>query len=248
MRVALVMVAAAILLVGCGGEGPTDSITVSAAASLTEAFTDIGAAFEAARPDADIAFNFDSSSTLAAQIVEGAPADVFSSADEANMTKLTDKNLVAGSPQIFARNQLVIVTKPGNPRGITDLAGLSSAGVISLCAEQVPCGGLAKQALDRAGVVIPESNITRGQNVKATVTAVTEGDAVAGVVYVTDARSAGSQVTTVTIPADENVIARYPIAVLASASNAKVAEEFVTFVLGEEAQAVLEEYGFLPPT
>jgi len=248
LRTALAMVAAAALLVGCGGDGPRDSITVSAAASLTEAFNELGTRFEGTRPDVDITFNFDSSSTLAAQIVDGAPADVFASADEATMTQLTDVNRLAGPPRVFANNQLVIVTKPGNPTGITGLAGLSDAGVISLCGDQVPCGRLTRQALDRAGVNIAETGVTRGQNVKATLTAVTEGDALAGIVYVTDARSAGGAVTTVTIPADQNAVARYPIAVMTSASNAEAADAFVTFVLSGEGLAVLKEYGFLPPS
>ena len=193
-------------------------------------------------------FNFDSSSALATQILEGAPADVFASADEANMAKLTDEGLIAGEPEVFARNELVIVTKPGNPEGIETLADLADAGVISLCGEEVPCGKYAEQALDdgRAST-IPESSVTRGQNVGATLTAVTEGDAVAGIVYVTDAEAAGDAVEAVAIPADANVIATYPIGVLEASGNAELAEAFVAYVLGDEGQAVLKEYGFLPP-
>ncbi len=228
--------------------GVTGTATVSAAASLTEAFTQIGEDFKAANPDATVEFTFDSSSTLSKQIIDGAPADVFASADQANMTKLTDADLLAGSPQVFATNELVIVTKPGNPAGITSLADLAHAGIISLCGEEVPCGKFAKQALDGAGVVIPETSVTRGQNVKATLTAVTEGDAVAGIVYVTDAKAAGDTVDTVAIPADQNVTATYPIGVIAATTNAEIAEAFMAYVLSPEGQAVLEEFGFLPPT
>ncbi|MBK9179461.1 MAG: molybdate ABC transporter substrate-binding protein [Acidimicrobiales bacterium] len=222
------------------------TITVSAAASLREAFDRIGDGFSTANPGVEVTFNFDSSSTLSTQILEGAPADVYASADVANMTKLTDESLIAGDPEIFARNELVIITKPGNPRGIATLADLADAGVISLCGEDVPCGRYAKEALDNAGVTIPESSVTRGQNATAALAAVAEGDAVAGVVYVTDAVSAGDTVEAVS-PADVNVIADYPIGVLEASGAAEVAEAFVAYVLGDEGQAVLAENGFLPP-
>lgn len=265
-----VLAAVSLLVVGCGGNDEDDesssgtttsaggssttaasdlrgTITVSAAASLTEAFTRIGDDFTAANPGVDVTFNFDSSSTLATQIIEGAPADVFASADEANMTKLTDENLVAGAPQAFARNKLVIVTKPGNPKGLTGPGDLADAGVIALCGEDVPCGKWAEQMLDDAGVSIPESSVTRGQNVKATLTAVTEGDAVAGIVYVTDAAAVGDAVDTVEIPDDVNAIATYPVGVLAGSGNAAVAEGFMTYVVGAKGQEVLRSYGFMPP-
>lgn len=225
----------------------TGTATVSAAASLTEAFTQIGEDFSAANPDATVEFTFDSSSTLSQQIIDGAPVDVYASADEANMTKLTDADLIAGSPEVFATNELVIVTKPGNPEGITGLADLADAGVISLCGEEVPCGKFAKEALDNAGVTIPETSVTRGQNVKATLTAVTESDAVAGIVYVTDAQAAGDAVDTVTIPADQNVVAVYPIGVLGESTNTELAEAFMAYVLSPQGQSVLAEFGFQPP-
>jgi len=229
-------------------EAPLEGeITVSAAASLTESFTDIGAAFEEEHPGTKVTFTFDSSGTLSQQILDGAPVDVFASADEKNMEKLTDAGLVKGEPAVFAQNQLVIVTKPGNPEGIESLADLADAGVISLCGEDVPCGKFAGEALENAGVTIPEGSVTRGQNVKATLAAVTEGDAVAGIVYVTDAIAAGDAVDTVAIPADENVIATYPVAVLTDTQDAALASAFVDYVSSEEGQAVLEERGFLPP-
>ena len=260
----------ALLLAACGSSGgsePSDTtkapssgggattteaplegeITVSAAASLTESFTDIGAAFEEEHPGTKVTFTFDSSGTLSQQILDGAPVDVFASADEKNMEKLTDAGLVKGEPAVFAQNQLVIVTKPGNPEGIESLADLADAGVISLCGEDVPCGKFAGEALENAGVTIPEGSVTRGQNVKATLAAVTEGDAVAGIVYVTDAIAAGDAVDTVAIPADENVIATYPVAVLTDTQDAALASAFVDYVSSEEGQAVLEERGFLPP-
>ena len=237
-----------------GGSAPTSAsgvegtVTVSAASSLTAAFTRIGESFAAANPGAEAAFNFGASSALSAQILDGAPADVYASADEANMTLLTDADLIAAGPEVFARNELAIVTKPDNPEGISGLTDLADVGVVALCGEEVPCGKLAKQALDGAGVSIPESSVTRGQDAKATLTAVAEGDAVAGIVYVTDAEAAADSVESVAIPADQNVFAVYPIGVIAASDNADVATAFMDYVLGDSGQAVLEQLGFLPPT
>jgi molybdate transport system substrate-binding protein len=239
-------------LAGCSSETtassePEGAITVAAATSLTDAFTAIADDFEDANPGVEVTFTFDSSSTLSTQILEGAPADVYASADAANMTTVADESLLAGDPAIFARNELVIITKPGNPEGITSLTDLADAGVIALCGEDVPCGTYAGEALEAAGVTIDESSITRGQNAGATLTAVAEGDAVAGVVYVTDARSAGDTIDAVTIAADANVTATYPIGVLEAADDAAVADAFLAYVLSDAGQAVLEEHGFLPP-
>jgi len=267
LRLLLVLVvAASIALAGCGDDSNDSAvtssttggsasttghvggtITVSAATSLKAAFTEIAEEFEAAHHGVEVTLNFDASSALATQIIEGAPADVFASADEANMTKLADAKLLAGTPETFARNELVIVTKPGNPAKIKTLGDLAGAGVISLCGQEVPCGKYAKQALDNAAVTIDESKVTRGQNVGATLTAVTEGDAVAGIVYATDAASAGASVETVTIPSSSNVIASYPIGVLAKSAHADTAEAFKDFVLGEEGQSVLVHLGFKSP-
>ncbi len=254
---ALVLAALATLLIGCGSEsdGATaDSseldgeITVSAAASLTEAYTQIGKDFEAANPGTTVTFNFGSSGTLAQQILDGAPVDVYASADEANMAKLTDADLVDGEPTVFARNRLAIVTQPGNPLGIAELADLADAGVIALCADTVPCGRLATQVLAEANVTIPEAEVTRGQNVKATLTAVTEGDAVAGIVYVTDAAAAGEAVATVELADDQNAIATYPVGVLVDAADLALARAFAAYVASDDAQLVLKELGFLPPS
>lgn len=223
------------------------SILVSAATSLTDAFTELADGFAAANPGVEVAFNIDGSSALAAQLIEGAPADVFASADAANMARVSDQGLVVDEPQVFASNELVIVTQAGNPEGIGSLADLGDAGVISLCEEEVPCGRYAAEALAAAGATVDESRVTRGQNTGATLAAVAEGDAVAGIVYVTDARSAGDRVEAVTIPAEHNVVGRYPIGVLARSENVRAAEAFVSYVLGDEGQGVLARHGFLAP-
>ena len=265
--VTVVLAALAMVLAACsstnGGSSATTSpagstpatgmasgtLTVSAAASLTEPFKKIGEAFRRANPGVtDVRFSFDSSSTLAKQIQDGAPADVFASADEANMKKLTDASLVAGTPQVFARNRLAIVVKKGNPKGMKTLADLATVGTVSLCGSEVPCGKYADQVLQQAGVTIPTDKVTRGQNVKATLAAVTEGDAVAAIVYVTDAVAAGDSVTAVDIPEAQNVIATYPIGVLSASEHADLADAFAAYVASDDGQMVLKEHGFLAPT
>jgi len=231
---------------GTSADLATGTITVSAAASLTTPFGTIAEAFMAANPGAEVELNIDSSGTLSKQILDGAPADVFASADQATMTTLTDAGLIAGAPEVFARNQLAIVVKKGNPKGIRTLADLPTAGTISLCGTEVPCGRYAQEILTKAGVTIPPDVVTRGQNVKATLAAVAEGDADAGIVYVTDIT--GDGVEAVVIPSDANAIATYPIGVVAASTNQATAEAFMAYVLSGAGQAVLEAAGFLPPS
>lgn len=233
---------------GSDGSSLRGTITVSAAASLTDAYTEIAKDFEAANPGTTIDLNFDSSGTLAEQITEGAPADVFASASTKTMGMVVDDDRVEGTPEVLARNELAIVTKPGNPTGIATLDDLAAGGVIALCADAAPCGSFADEILGRSGVSISDSSITRGQNVKSTLTAVTEGDATAAIVYVTDALAAGDRVDTVTIPADADAIAEYPVAVLAGSENKAVARSFVEAVASAEGQKTLASYGFLPPS
>lgn len=233
---------------GDAEESVNGEIIVSAAASLTDAFADVGEAFEAENPGATVTFTFGPSSGLATQIVEGAPADVAAFANESTMQTVVAAGAAAGEPAVFATNDLVVVTKPGNPEGITGLADLTDVGVIALCGADVPCGSFAQEVLDNAGVVVPESSVTRGEDVRATLTAVSQGDAVAAIVYRTDAAAAGDAVGTVEIPPDVNVLATYPIVALAESGNAATAEAFVRFVLSPGVQALLSEYGFAPPS
>ncbi|MCB1257096.1 MAG: molybdate ABC transporter substrate-binding protein [Microthrixaceae bacterium] len=222
-------------------------ITVSAAASLTDAFDKIKDEFIAAHPDVEITINYGSSGQLSTQIQEGAPVDVAAFADTTPMDALASADLLDAPAQTFARNRLVIVTKPGNPSNIKTLDDLATAGVIALCNENAPCGKFANQILSTAGVTIDESKVTRGQDVKATLGAVTEGDAVAGIVYETDATSVADKVARVEIPEDANVTAQYPIAVIKESQNADVAKAFVEFVLAKQGQSVLSDFGFLAP-
>lgn len=226
----------------------TGTITVSAAASLTEAFEKIAGGFTIANRAAIVTFNFGSTSTIETQIEQGAPADVFASADEANMDKLAAANHIAGASVVFAKNKLVIVTKPGNPQHVKTLADLANLATVSLCAETVPCGKYAAQVLQTAGVTIPETKVTRNQDVKSTLAAVATGDADAAIVYVTDAKSAGGSVAAVTIPDAQNAIATYPVAVVAASGNAATAKAFVEYVISAKGQATLRSFGFLPPS
>jgi molybdate transport system substrate-binding protein len=221
------------------------AITVSAAASLTAPFKVIGDDFEKANPGVDVTFTFDSSGTLATQIRNGAPADVFASADDATMTGLTDAGLISDPPRPFARNRLTIVVKKGNPAGIATLADLATAGTIALCGADVPCGRYADQILTAAGVTVAPDRITRGQNVKATLTAVADGDADAGIVYVTDVAS--GRVEAVAVPDAQNAVADYPIGVVRASANPATARAFVAYVTGPAGQAALATAGFLPP-
>ena len=184
---------------------------------------------------------------LEQQIASGAPVDVAAFADQVPMAKLASAHLLAGPAKIFATNHLVIVTKPGNPMHISKLADLAKAGTIALCADSAPCGLYADQILQKAKVTVPAMSITRGEDVKSTLAAVTQGDANAAIVYVTDAKAAGATVHTVTIPASQNALAKYPIAVIKTTANKPVAQAFMRDVLGPKGQAILRKYGFLAP-
>ena len=238
---------------GCGGDDTSDgTVVVFAASSLTEAFTEIGAAFSSAHPDADVTFNFGASSTLARQIADGAPAGVFAAADEAQLAAVREAGAVRGDPAIFATNVLELVVAPDNPRDITALADLARDDVIVvLAAPEVPIGGYSARVLERAGVDVEPASFE--ENVKAVVNKVVLGEADAGIVYATDVAAAGDDADGVPIPAELNVTARYPIAalaggaVLAEQADADLADAFVEFVLGKEGQTVLAQFGFAPP-
>ncbi len=225
------------------------TIIVDAASSLTAAFTQIGAKFHKEFPHATITFNFGSSNTLAKQIQAGAQADVFASASLADMDTVVSSGLVRVAPQIFARNTLEIAVKPGNPANITGPTSLASAssGVIALCGAAVPCGIYAANTLNRAGVVIPSSRITRQPNATSTVDQVAYGDATAAIVYATDVRGQGSLVQGVKIPINQNTIADYPIARLTLSKNSKLAQAFVAFVESHNGQRSLAAQDFLAP-
>jgi molybdate transport system substrate-binding protein len=180
------------------------------------------------------------------QINEGAPADVFASADQANMTKLTDAGNNGAPPVVFATNLLQIIVEPNNPKGITGVADLSNPDLaVVICAPEVPCGKYAAQIFDNVGVTVTPKSLE--QNVKGVVTKVTAGEADAGIVYETDVTAAEDAADGVDIPADINVVAEYPIAITKDAPNAFGAQTFVDFVGSDAGQAILAKYGFLAP-
>jgi molybdate transport system substrate-binding protein len=226
---------------------PTGNIRVFAAASLTDVFTKLRTDFKAANKGTNISLNFGSSGTLATQIQSGASADLFASADLTNMDKLVTARKVKVAPTTFALNEMQIVVKPGNPKGVRTLADLKDLKTIALCGVTVPCGSYAAAVLSGAGVTIPERQITRGADVKATLAAVALGDADAGIVYVTDVLAAKPAVAGVVIPDDDNITAVYPIAPIAKSSNLKLAKAFIAYVMSPAGQKTLARYGFLAP-
>ena len=244
--------ALAVLLGGCVTARPpssraSDTITgelaVSAAASLQGAFDAAITAFTAAHPDVHVVANYDGSSTLATQIDNGAQVDVFASADEANMARITDAGFAA-DPAVFARNTLVVITPEGNPAGIRTLSDLAKPDVKTvLCAPEVPCGAASKRLLDNAGVEV--AAVSQEQNVTAVLTKVRSDEADAGLVYRTDATTA--DVESFTPDGADRVVNSYPIAALADAPNPAAAHAFVAFIRGGPGQRILASFGFEAP-
>ena len=225
--------------------GTEGAITVFAAASLKKTFTELGDTYEKENPGSTVTFNFAGSSDLVTQLIGGAPADVFASADTANMTKATAAGVVAGQPVNFATNTLTIITKPGNPKGIDSFADLNKAGVdVVVCAPQVPCGSAAEKIEAVAGVTL--KRVSEEHSVTDVLNKVVNGDADAGLVYVTDASAAGDAVTTVGFPESTKVVNTYPIATLTGAAQPASATKFVGLVTGPEGQQVLAAAGFKP--
>jgi molybdate transport system substrate-binding protein len=251
IRPAAVLALAALLLAACGGDdepaggsaaSPAE-IRVFAAASLTAAFNELGPRFTAANGGTRVTFNFAGSQALATQIRQGAPADVFASADVPNMDKVED---LVGDPRVFASNRLAMVVEQGNPKGVRTLDDLASSDLkVVLAAPDVPAGKYAAQVLERAGVTVKP--VSQEDNVKSVVTKVSLGEADAGIVYVTDVTAGGDRVEGVEIPTEQNVTASYPIATVTASEAQDEARAFVDLVRSAEGQQVLKRHGFLPP-
>jgi len=221
-------------------------VTVFAGSSLADAFGRIGDEVKKTNPNARFTFNFGSSSTLATQITNGAPADVFASADEANMQKIVDADLTDGAPTGFASNRLEIAVAAGNPKKITGLADLARPDVVLvLAAPTVPAGRYALEALTKAGVTA--KSVSQEVDVRAVLNKVGLGEADAGIVYVTDVKSAAGRVTGVVIPEQHQVVARYPVAVVKDSKNAQLAHRFIEYLVSPAGQNVLAEFGFSKP-
>lgn len=229
------VLAGALALAGCSAPTDPNTVTVFATASLTESFTEIATAFERENPTLDVVLSFASSSALAAQIAEGAPADVFASANPQTMEAISDDAV------LFATNVLALAVPAGNPGDVTSLADLARPELsIALCAVEVPCGVAAQAALEAAGVV--PSVDTLEPDVKAVLTKIELGEVDAGLVYVTDVRAAGAAVEGIALPEAEPVA--YPIAAL---TDSEAAAAFVAFVLSDAGQRILRKAGFGAP-
>jgi molybdate transport system substrate-binding protein len=244
--------AVALLTAGCGGADPSSAapgprtLTVFAAASLTESFGELEQRFEAAHPGVDVVYNAGGSSDLAQQIVNGAPADVFAAASDTTMRTVADAGLTHGDPTVFATNVLQIATAPGNPRGIASFADLARPNVsVVVCAPQVPCGAAAERIEKATGVTL--SPVSEELDVKSTLGKVTTGNADAGLVYVTDVRAAGAEVQGVDFPEAAQATTNYPIAVLRDAPEKELAGGFRGLVTGDDGRQVLGAAGFGAP-
>ncbi|MGO4258087.1 molybdate ABC transporter substrate-binding protein [Marmoricola sp. RAF53] len=243
---------AATALAGCGSDDTSDSsaketpLTVYAAASLTGTFTELGKQFEKDHPGVTVAFSFGGSSDLVAQIQQGAPADVFASADTKNMDKLTAAGLAGEEPRNFASNTLEIVTPPDDPAKIATFADLAKLGVdLVVCAPEVPCGSAAQTVAKSAGVTLKP--VSEEQSVKDVLAKVTSGEADAGLVYVTDVKAAGDAVRGVPFAESSSAVNVYPITTIDETKNDDLAESFVELVLSDQGQAVLAAAGFAKP-
>lgn len=230
---------------GCSSaDDHASSITVFAAASLRPAFTELAEQFTTDHPGVDVEFNFGGSSALATQLTEGATADVFASADTEQMDKVDQAGLLAHQPTDFAANTLVIVTAPGNPKGIASFADLARPELnVVVCQVPVPCGAAGRRIEDNTDVHLNPAS--EEPSVTDVLNKVTSGQADAGLVYVTDALNAGDKVATVKIPESADAVNVYPIAVLKKAPDA--AQQFVDLVTGEFGQKVLDKAGFTQP-
>lgn len=238
----LTAVALALPLAGCGT--PTSpTLTVFAAASLTEVFTALGEQFEDAHPGVSVRFSFGGSSDLAAQVVEGAPADVFAAADAATMARVTDADLTTEAPTPFATNTLTIVTPSDNPARITDLDDLAGEDVsLVVCAPAVPCGAAAEKVA--AAAALDLRPVSEEQTVKDVLAKVLAGEADAGLVYVTDVRAAGNSVRAIAFPESAAAVNQYAAVPLTDGDQQALAADFLDLLTGPAGQALLAAAGF----
>jgi molybdate transport system substrate-binding protein len=241
-------------LLACGSKAPQSSspsqasgaIVVFAAASLKAAFTQIGQQFKTENPGSSVDFEYAGSSELATQLTQGATADVFASADTAQMDTVAKAGLLAGNPTNFASNTLVIVTAPGNPKNIGSFADLTRPGLnVVICQKPVPCGTATQRIEDSTGVHL--NPVSEELSVSDVLNKVTSGQADAALVYITDARNAGNKVATVNFPQAAGAVNVYPIAVLKKAPRPTLAQKFVALVTSDAGQEILTQSGFQKP-
>jgi len=272
IRVFLLLAVCLALVTGCGATptvAPTQpapaqppasgTLTVFAAASLTEAFTEIGRQFEADHPGVKVVFNFAASQTLAAQLGEGAPADLFASANTKEMNNAVAVGRIAdGSQETFAHNKLVVIYPTENPGGLAKLQDLASPGLkLVLASAEVPVGKYSVEFLDKAsqdaafGVTFKDdvlkNVVSYEENVKVVLTKVVLGEGDAGIVYLTDISLGNAdKVGRLDIPDALNAVATYPIATVSDSAQPELAQAFLDLMLSAQGQAILAKYGFLP--
>ena len=258
LRATAALAAGLLTLAACGSSSAnpqTTAITVLAASSLTKAFPRVGDLFTKAHPSVTVNFSFGGTDSLAAQIEQGAPADVFAGASAKFGEMLSGQHLIE-SPRPFCTNSLVLVVPPSNPAGITSPKDLATKNVkLVVGSESVPVGAYTRTVLGSLDAIYGSDYSTRAlarvvsneDTAEAVLAKVETGEADAAFVYVTDARAAGSQLTAITLPATANAVAAYPIAVVSATDHADAARQFVTFVLSPPARALLRQAGFGPP-
>lgn len=228
------------------GSSISGEITVFAAASLKTTFMQLAKDFEVQHPGTKVTLSFAGSSDLVTQITQGAPADIFASADTKNMAKLADADLVEGTATNFATNVLEIAVPPGNPASISSFADLAKPGVkVVTCASQVPCGAATKTVEQAAGTAL--SPVSEESSVTDVLGKVTSGEADAGLVYVSDVKAAGDKVKGIPFPESDRAINTYPIATVGSSKNKELAAAFIANVTSEAGKKVLMDAGFGTP-
>jgi len=252
----LLLVLSPLVLGACSAPSNSPAtLTVYAAASLTDAFTEIGEAFEAEQPGVTVVFNFAGSQNLRTQIEQGAPVDVFASANTREMDTLMSQGFVAeDAPKTFLTNQLVVILPQGNPAGITSLEDLSNPDLkLVFAAEEVPAGRYARQVLENLNSMfgvdyrdrVLANVVSNEDNIRQAVTKVQLGEADASIVYVSDA-VAVPELQRIMIPVEVNVIAEYPVAPVIGSANSEWANDFIAYILSPDGQATLEKWGFTP--
>lgn len=249
-RLAAATMVLAAALSGCAGatstSGDGGTLTVLAASSLTESFDQLAATFEKQHPGVDVRLTYDSSATLAQQVVEGAPADVLATADTQTMRTAVDGKAISGRPRAFASNRLVLVVPADNPARITGIADVARPGVtFVMCDESAPCGALGKEVLALNHVRAKPSSLE--PDVKSVLTKVTLDEADAGLVYTTDAAAAGAKVRSFPIPNTSEAVNSYLVAPVAQSRSPDLARAWVDLVTSSEGQQVLRSHGFGQP-
>ncbi|TRW47338.1 molybdate ABC transporter substrate-binding protein [Georgenia yuyongxinii] len=226
-------------------DAPSGELTVFAAASLNKVFEELGTVVEQAHPEVSVTFSFAGSSDLVSQILAGAPADVLATANESTMTQAVEGGAVAGEPTVFAENVLTLVVPAGNPARVTGLDASLDGAALVVCAPQVPCGAATVALAELMGVTL--NPVSEESAVTDVLGKVTSGQADAGLVYSTDAAGAGDAIEVIEVPEADQVVNRYPVAVLEGSQVPELAQLWVDTLTGEAGREILAGAGFRLP-